>query len=87
MTMPINYLKQVYLQNELFSSYVALRICFLTHLVRSTENTASEVAHFQQVPYAMHIIHSLDKQSTVPNLAYGNPGIWKLGIFPTKVYL
>jgi hypothetical protein len=28
-----NYLKQLSLLNEQFSSYVTLRICFLTHLV------------------------------------------------------
>ena len=37
MTMPKNYLKQVYLKNEPFLSYVALRICFLTHLVEGEE--------------------------------------------------
>jgi hypothetical protein len=36
MNMPKNYLKQVSLKNERFSSYVALRICFLTHLVLYT---------------------------------------------------
>jgi hypothetical protein len=35
MTMPKNYLKQ----NELFSSYVALRICFLTYLVYKSART------------------------------------------------
>jgi hypothetical protein len=34
MTKAKNYLKQWYLQNEEFSSCVALRICFLTHLVQ-----------------------------------------------------
>ncbi len=33
MTMAKNYLKQWSLENEGFSSCVALRICFLTHLV------------------------------------------------------
>jgi hypothetical protein len=33
MTMAKNYLKQMSLENAGFSSCVALRICFLTHLV------------------------------------------------------
>ncbi len=37
--MPKNYLKQVSLQNEPFSSYIALRICFLTHLVNNSKKT------------------------------------------------
>jgi hypothetical protein len=32
-TMAKNYLKQLSLENEQLSSYVTLRICFLTHLV------------------------------------------------------
>jgi hypothetical protein len=33
MTMAKNYLNQLSLSNEQFSSYVTLRICFLTHIV------------------------------------------------------
>ncbi len=45
MTMPKNYLKQVSLLNEPFSSYFALRIYFLTHLVGFAENMFLSVFH------------------------------------------
>jgi hypothetical protein len=47
MTMPKNYLKQVYLYNEPFSSNVALRICLLTHLV-CWDRSVLAAGHFQR---------------------------------------
>ncbi len=51
MTMPKNYMKQVYLLNEPFSSYVALRICFLSHLVHC-HYKIDLVFHFVEVMLA-----------------------------------
>ncbi len=49
MTMAKNYLKQWSLQNEGFSSCVALRICFLTHLVYRMDLAWSAVFINRQV--------------------------------------
>jgi hypothetical protein len=39
-----NYLNQLSILNELFSSYVALRICFLTHLVLCPGSICKELS-------------------------------------------